>query len=392
MATKRDYYEILGISKSASADEIKKAYRNMALKFHPDRVTPDKKKEAEERFKEISEAYEVLMDPQKKTTYDQYGHAGVDSSFRPGGFDMGQDFHHYEDLKDIFGGFDISELLRGFGMGSNMFSDSFEEDHGRGYGRRRGNDLEYRLEITFEEAAFGTEKTISIPRYETCEMCGGTGARPGSKEERCPDCGGHGKVSTSSGFFNVIRTCQKCGGEGTIIKTPCTACGGRGRTRTKRNIKVKIPAGVDTGSRLRIHGEGEAGEKGARPGDLYLLLEVRPHEIFERHDADLYCEVPISFVIAAIGGEVEVPTLEGKIMMKIPAGTQGGRVLRLRGKGIARLHDYGRGDQLVRVQIDVPDQLTSEQKRLLKDFAKASEQNPGPLTKSFVEKMKHMFR
>ena len=390
MTTKRDYYEILGISKSAGADEIKKAYRNLALKYHPDRVPADKKKEAEEKFKEMSEAYEVLMDPQKKATYDQYGHAGVDTSFRQGGFSW-QDFHHFDDVKDVWGQFDLNDLLRGFGFGSNMFSDSFEEDEGRGYGRRRGSDLEFRLEISFADAAFGAEKTISIPRYEACEACGGTGAKPGSKAERCPDCGGHGKVSTSSGFFNVIRACSRCGGEGTIVKTPCTACGGRGRIRTKRNIKVKIPAGVDTGSRLRIHGEGEAGEKGAKPGDLYILLEVKPHEIFERHDADVYCEAPISFVTAVLGGDVEIPTLEGKIMMKIPSGTQSGRVLRLRGKGIAHLHDHGRGDQLVKVQIDVPDDLTSEQKRILKDFAKASEKNPGPLSKSFMDKMRRIF-
>ena len=389
--TKRDYYEILGISKTASADEIKKAYRNLALKYHPDRVPADKKKEAEEKFKEVSEAYEVLMDPQKKATYDQYGHAGVDTSFRQGGFSW-QDFHHFDDVKDVWGEFDLSDLLRGFGFGANMFGDSFEEDHERGYGRRRGSDLEYRLEITFEEAAFGTEKTISIPRQERCEACGGTGAKPGSKTERCPDCGGRGKVSASSGFFNVIRTCERCSGEGTIIKTPCAACNGRGRIRAKRNIKVKIPAGVDTGSRLRIHGEGEAGEKGARSGDLYLLLEVRPHEIFERHGSDIYCEVPVNFVIAVLGGEVEVPTLEGKIMMKIPPGTQGSRVFRLRGKGIAHLHEYGRGDQLVRVQIDVPIDLTPDEKRSLKDFAKASEKSPGPLSRSFMEKMRRMFR
>ena len=305
---------------------------------------------------------------------------------------MRQDFHHYDDLKDIFGGFDINELLRGFGMGSNMFSDSFEEDQERGYGQRRGSDLEYKLEISFEEAVFGTEKTISIPRYETCDVCNGTGAKPGSRTERCPDCGGHGKVSASSGFFNIIRTCQKCGGEGTIIKTPCSACSGKGRVRAKRNIKVKIPAGVDTGSRLRVHGEGESGGRGAKAGDLYLLLEVRPHEIFERHDSDIYCEVPINFVIAALGGDVEVPTLEGKIMMKIPTGTQSGRIFRLRGKGVARLHEYGRGDQLVRVQIDVPTELSSEQKKLLKDFAKVSEMTSGPLKKSFIEKMKRMFR
>ncbi|MDD5437498.1 MAG: molecular chaperone DnaJ [Candidatus Omnitrophica bacterium] len=392
MTTKRDYYEILGIAKTASPDEIKKAYRNLALKYHPDRVPADKKKEAEEKFKEVSEAYEVLMDTQKKATYDQYGHAGVDNSFKQGGFSW-QDFHHFDDVKDIFGEFDLSDLLRGFGFGGDMYGGSYGgEGSGRRGGARRGSDLEYQLEITFDEAVFGTEKTISIPRYETCDVCGGTGAKPGSKTERCPDCGGRGKVSASSGFFNVIRTCERCGGEGTIIKTPCTACGGRGRIRTKRNIKVKIPAGVDTGSRLRVHGEGEAGGKGSRPGDLYLHLQVQPHEIFERHEADIYCEVPIDFTIAVMGGEVEVPTLDGKIMMKIPPGTQGGRVLRLRGKGVAHLHEYGRGDQLVRVAIDVPSDLTLEQKRILKDFAKASEKNPGPLAKSFMEKMRRIFR
>ncbi len=391
MATKRDYYEILGISKAAGADEIKKAYRNLALKYHPDRVAADKKKEAEEKFKEMSEAYEVLMDPQKKATYDQYGHAGVDPSFRQGGFSW-QDFHHFDDVKDVWGQFDLNDLLRGFGFGADMFGDSFEEDGSRGYGARRGSDLEFRLGITFEEAAFGTEKTISIPRNEACEACGGTGAKPGSRVERCPDCGGRGKVSASSGFFNVIRTCSRCGGEGSVVKTPCPACGGRGRIRAKRNIKVKIPAGVDTGSRLRVHGEGEAGAKGARPGDLYLMLQVEPHEIFERHDSDIYCEAPVDFATAALGGEVEVPTLEGKIMMKIPAGTQGGRVFRLKGKGIARIHDYGRGDEMIKVQIDIPSDLSSEQKRILKDYAKASEKNPGPLAKSFMEKMRRMFR
>lgn len=393
MATKRDYYEILGISKSATADEVKKAYRNLALKYHPDRVPADKKKEAEEKFKEVSEAYEVLMDPQKKTKYDQYGHAGVDSSFRPGGFDMGQDFHHYDDLKDIFGEFDIGELLRGFGFGGgDVFGGGYGGGGARRGGARRGHDLEFRIQISFEEAVFGTEKTIAIPRYETCADCGGTGARPGSRSERCPDCGGRGKVSSSSGFFNVIRACERCEGEGTIIKTPCTKCGGRGRIKTKRNIKVKIPAGVDTGSRLRVHGEGEAGERGARPGDLYLLIEVRPHEIFERHDADIYCEVPISFPTAVLGGEVEVPTLEGKIMMKIPAGTQSGRMFRLRGKGIAHIHEHSRGDQMVKVEIDVPTDLTSEQRRILKEFAKISGSDSGPLGRSFVEKMRRVFK
>lgn len=395
MTTKRDYYEILGISKSATADEIKRAYRNLALKYHPDRVTADKKKEAEEKFKEVSEAYEVLMDTQKKATYDQYGHAGVDQQFRPGGFDMRQDFHHYDDLKDIFGGFDINELLRGFGFGGgDTFGGGYDEEDGGGRrgGPSRGRDLEYQIEISFEDAAFGVEKTIAIPRQETCGECQGTGAKPGSKVQTCPACGGRGKVAQSSGFFNIVRACERCGGEGTIIKTPCQNCGGQGRIRAKKNIKVKIPAGVDTGSRLRVHGEGEAGARGGKRGDLYLLIHVRPHEIFERHDTDIYCQVPISFTIASMGGEVEVPTLEGKIMMKIPAGTQGGRVFRLRGKGIAHLHDYGKGDQLVKVEIDVPSELTPEQKRLLKEFSKVSGEYSGPLSKSFLEKMKRLFK
>jgi len=390
MVTKRDYYEILGISKGASADEIKKAYRNLALKYHPDRVAPEKKKEAEEKFKEVSEAYEVLMDPQKKSVYDQYGHEGVDNSFKQGGFTW-QDFHHFDDIKDIFGEFDLSDLFRGFGVGGDIFGGSYGARQGRG-GSRRGSDLEYEMAIPFEEAAFGTEKTISIPRYEACDECGGSGAKPGSKKERCPACDGRGRVSTSNGFFNIVRTCDRCGGEGVLIGTPCPACNGRGRIKTKRNIKIKIPAGVDSGSRLRVHGEGEAGEKGGGRGDLYILLNVQPHEIFERHDADIYCEVPIKFTTAVFGGEIEVPTLEGRIKMKVPAGTQSGRIFRLRGKGMAHLHDYGRGDQLVKVQIDVPTDLTLEQKRLLKEFAKASSEYSGPLSRSFLEKMKKVFR
>ena len=389
MTTKRDYYEILGISKAATADEIKKAYRNLALKYHPDRVTADKKKEAEERFKEVSEAYEVLIDSQKKETYDQYGHSGVDNSFKQGGFTW-QDFHHFDDLKDIFGEFDLSGLFREFGFGNSSFGGESPDE--RRYGSRRGSDLEFEMGITFEEAAFGAEKTISIPRHETCDECGGTGAKPGSKTERCPDCGGRGQVSSSSGFFNLIRACERCGGEGVIIKTLCPSCNGRGRIRAKRNIKVKIPAGVHSGSRLRIHGEGEAGPKGGKRGDLYILINVQPHEIFERHDSDIFCEVPINFGTAVMGGEAEVPTLEGMIKMKIPPGTQSGRIFRLKGKGIAHLHDYGRGDQLVKVQIDVPVNLTQEQKKALKEFTRLSGEPSGPMARSFFEKMKKLFK
>ncbi|MBN2453242.1 MAG: molecular chaperone DnaJ [Candidatus Omnitrophica bacterium] len=382
---KRDYYEVLGLSKTATVDEIKKAYRNLALKYHPDRVSADKKKEAEEKFKEMSEAYEVLVDPQKRAGYDQYGHAGVESAFKQGGFQW-QDFHHFDDLKDIFGGADVSDLLHGFGFGGDIFGG------GRRGGLRRGSDLEYQLDISFDDAVFGGEKTITIPRYETCEECGGTGAKRGSKKEKCADCGGQGQVRASNGFFSMVQTCRRCGGEGYVIKTPCQACGGRGRVRTKRNIKVKIPAGVDTGSRLRIHGEGEAGERGGGRGDLYILMHVRPHEIFERHDFDIFCEVPIDFVTAVFGGEIEVPTIEGKIMMKIPSGTQSGKLFRLRNKGVAHLHDNGRGDQIVKVQIDVPVDLNQEEKKALREYARVSAGDKGPLARTFMDKVKRVFR
>ncbi len=391
MPNKRDYYEVLGISRSATADEIKKAYRNLALKYHPDRVAADKKKEAEEKFKEMSEAYEVLTDPQKKDNYDQHGHAGVEGAFRQGDFTW-QDFHHFEDLKDIFGGFDVSDLFRGFGLGDDVYGGGYETQTRRRGGVRRGSDLQYELEISLEDAAFGAERTVTISRYEACEECGGSGARPGTKKEKCHTCGGKGQVVTSSGFFSMARTCPKCGGSGEMIKTPCPSCDGKGRVKAKRSIKVRIPAGVDSGSRLRVHGEGEAGERGGSHGDLYLLIYVRPHEIFERHGNDIYCEVPISFVNAVFGADVEVPTLEGKVMMKIPSGTQSGKVFRLRSKGVAHLNDYGKGDELVKVQVEVPVNLSTEQKKALKEFARITGEETGPLSRSFMEKMKRLFK
>ena len=387
MTTKRDYYEILGISKGATADDIKKAYRNLALKYHPDRVSADKKKEAEEKFKEMSEAYEVLIDPQKKGTYDQYGHSGVDSSFKQGGFEW-QDFHHFDDLKDIFGEVDISDLFRSFGMGGDVYGGSFGGGAGRRGGARRGSDLEYQIEISFDDAAFGVEKTIAIPRYEACETCGGTGAKPGSKRERCSSCGGRGQVSSSSGFFNVVRTCDRCGGEGTVIKTPCSTCGGRGRVKAKRNIKVKIPAGVDTGSRLRVSHEGEMGLHGGPRGDLYIYIYEEEHPFFKREGNDLYCEFPISFSQAALGTEVEVPTIDGTAKIKISSGTPSGRVFHLKGKGVQRLGGYGKGDQIVRVYVDVPKSLTPRQRELLEEFAHISGDE---VNKSFKEKIKNLF-
>lgn len=388
---KRDYYEILGVNRNANSDDIKKVYRNLALKYHPDRVPHEQKKEAEERFKEISEAYEVLVDPGKRSNYDQYGHAGVEGAFKQGGFTW-QDFTHFNDLKDIFGEFDLSDLFREFGFGGDIFSDVFGTTRARRAGPRRGSDLQYEFEIEFEEAAFGAEKTISIPRSETCSECGGSGAKSGSRPERCPTCGGRGQVISTSGFFSITRTCPKCDGEGTIVKTPCHSCNGRGRVKIKRNIKVKIPAGVDSGSRLRIQGEGEAGEKGGRRGDLYAFISVRPHEIFERHDSDIFCEVPINFTTAVFGGDIDIPTLEGKVKMKIPSGTQSGKIFRLKNKGIAHLHDYGRGDELVRVQVEVPMDLTQEQRKILKEFARTSSEDGGPLSKSFMEKMRRLFK
>lgn len=392
--TKRDYYEVLGLQRSATADDVKKAYRNLALKYHPDRVTPDKKKEAEERFKEVSEAYEVLIDQKKRQNYDQYGHAGVENSFGKGGFQW-QDFHHWDDVKDTFGGIDLEDLFRGFGVNADMFGGAYG---GRGASGRRGSagqrgyDLEFRLGIGFEDAAFGAKKTITIPRHKACAACGGSGAKAGSKVERCGACGGRGRVSASNGIFNVIQTCDRCGGEGSVVRTPCPECDGRGRVRKKDEITVTIPAGVDTGSRLRMHGAGEAGERGGPSGDLYIVLEVEPHEIFERHGSDIYCEVPLSFVTATLGGEVEVPTLEGKIKMKIPAGTQSGKVFRLRGKGVVDVHGRGRGDQLVKAQVEVPTDLTADQKKALKEFGRLTGEDSGPLHRSFVEKMGRLFR
>jgi molecular chaperone DnaJ len=302
---------------------------------------------------------------------------------------MGKDFHHFDDLRDW--GINLEDILQGFGFGGDIFGGAFGGTSSR-YGPGRGRDLEYRIEISFEDAAFGGKKTIAIPRYESCEACAGTGAKPGSKQEKCQACGGRGQVSSSNGFFNMVRTCSKCGGEGVVIKTPCQACAGRGRVKAKKEIDVNIPAGVDNGSRLRLQGQGEAGERGGRRGDLYLAIHVKDHEIFERHDSDIYCDVPVDFATATLGGEVEVPTLEGKVKLKIPAGTQGGKIMRLRGRGVAHLHDRGIGDQLVKIEIDIPTDLTAEQKKLLKEFQKASCQHPGPLEQSFVEKMRRMFK
>ncbi|MBI4846262.1 MAG: molecular chaperone DnaJ [Candidatus Omnitrophica bacterium] len=361
--TKRDYYEILGVNKDASVDEIKKSYRKLAMKYHPDRVSSEKRKEAEEQFKEISEAYAVLTDTNKRAQYDRFGHAGINNQYSS---------------EDIFRGADFSSIFEDLGFGGSIFEELFSGG-GSSSGRRRrsgasrGADLEYELGLTFEEAASGIEKTIVINRRELCSSCDGEGAEPGTKKTTCPTCRGAGQVGQSAGFFTIARTCDSCRGEGVIIKNPCKTCRGSGKTPVERKINVKVPAGVDSGSHLRVRSEGEAGTKNGPHGDLYILINLKQHEIFERHQNDVYCKVPISFVEAALGTEIEVPTLfKEKINMKIPAGTQSEKVFRISGKGFADLHGYGKGDQYVKVHITVPTDLNAQQKKLLLEFAKLS--------------------
>ena len=370
MSDKKDYYELLGVNRNASEDEIKKSYRKLALQHHPDRNPGNK--QAEEKFKEVSEAYSVLSDPQKRTQYDQFGHAafGEGGPFA-GGFDFSGGF------EDIFG-----DIFGEFFGGSAA---------GRRRGRARGEDLRYNLTLKFEEAVTGTEKKIKIPRHGPCEACRGSGAKLGTTPQTCPTCRGRGQVSFQQGFFSVSRTCGQCQGQGTIIKDPCSTCGGAGRVRTLHTLSVRIPHGVDNGSRLKLRSEGESGPAGGTPGDLYVVIQVEPHPIFVRDELDIICEVPISFVQAALGTEIDVPTLEGKVKMKIPAGTQSGKVFRLKGKGVRDHQGYHQGDQLVRVVVETPTRLTAKQRELLKEFAALSGEEANPLSKGFFDKMKELF-
>jgi molecular chaperone DnaJ len=354
---KRDYYEVLGVARDASAEDIKKAYRKLALQFHPDKNPGNK--DAEEHFKEISESYEVLSEPEKRQLYDQYGHR----AFAPGSGGGGG-----------FGGFgiDLEEALRtfmgAFGGGGSIFEDFF--GGGRSQGRRdtatRGSGLRFDLEIDFEEAVFGSQRDITLPVMEECSTCKGSGAESGSKKETCRRCSGHGMLISSNGFFQVRQTCPACGGTGQTISSPCRACRGEGRVKGKRQIALKIPAGVETGSRLRIAGAGEGGARGGAAGDLYVVLHVKPHNLFQRRDEDIYLEMPIPVHIAALGGEIDVPTIHGDTKLKIPAGTEGGAVFRIRGKGVTGLRGMPSGDQHVRVVIEVPTRLGGKHKELLK--------------------------
>ena len=373
---KRDYYEVLGIGRDASEEDIKKAYRKLAVKFHPDKNPGDKS--AEEKFKEIGEAYEALSDEQKRAAYDQYGHAAFDSRQRAG---RGGGFH---DPFDIF--------REAFGGSGSIFEEFFGGGRQDPTGPQRGSDLRYDMEIEFEEAAHGCEKEISITKQDRCEVCHGTGAEGDSKIKACGTCGGRGQVLTSRGIFNIAQTCPRCEGAGRVIEKPCRRCHGAGRHEQTSKVQLKIPAGVDTGSRLRSSGKGEAGARGGPLGDLYVVLHVKRHEIFQRDGDDLICEVPISFVQAALGAEMSVPTLQGQAQIKIPAGTQSGTVFRLKGKGVKNVQGYGWGDLHVRVTVEVPARLNNAQRAKLEEFAESCDGNVNPISQSFFEKAKNFFR
>jgi len=375
--TKRDYYEILGLEKGAGDEEIKKAYRKMAVKHHPDKNAGDKT--AEEKFKEIGEAYEVLSDPQKRAAYDQYGHAAFDRR-AGGGFGRAGGFHDpFEVFREVFGGGGIFEDLFG----------GAQRDPNQ---PQRGDDLRYDLEMTFEEAAHGCEKEITVTKPERCEDCQGTGAEPGSRVRTCPTCGGRGQVISSRGIFSVAQTCPHCQGAGRMVDKPCKTCRGNGRRERTSKIKLRIPAGVDTGSRLRSAGNGEAGWRGGPPGDLYVILHVRAHEIFQRDGDDLLCEVPVSFVQAVLGAEIDVPTLDGKGSVRIPPGTQSGTMFRLKGKGVKNIQGYGSGDLHVRIHVEVPTHLSAAQKAKLQEFSELCNGKESPLSQSFFEKAKKLFQ
>ncbi|WP_425055108.1 molecular chaperone DnaJ [Pseudomonas abyssi] len=371
--SKRDYYEVLGVEKGASEADLKKAYRRLAMKFHPDRNPDDEK--AEEKFKEATEAYEVLTDANKRAAYDQYGHAGVDPNMGAGGGGFGGG-----NFSDIFG---------------DVFGDIFG---GGGRGGRssvqRGSDLRYTLELDLEEAVRGTSVTIRVPTLVACETCDGSGAKKGTTPVTCTTCGGHGQVRMQQGFFSVQQTCPRCHGTGKMITDPCNDCHGEGRVEKQKNLSVKVPAGVDTGDRIRLAGEGEAGVNGGPAGDLYVVVSVREHKIFQRDGKNLYCEVPISFVDAALGGELEVPTLDGRVKLKIPEGAQTGKLFRLRGKGVTPVRGGSPGDLLCRVVVETPVNLTKRQRELLEELRQTLEEegsSQSPRAKSWFDGVKNFF-
>lgn len=388
MATgkKEDYYELLGVGRTVTEEELKKAYRKKAVQFHPDKNPGNK--EAEEMFKKVSEAYEALKDPDKRAAYDRYGHAAFQQpGAGPRGPGGGGGFHDPFDIfREVFG------QQGGGGGGGGIFDQFFGgEGGGTGSGPGRGSDLRYDLEITLEEAAQGVEKEVSFRKLGGCGHCHGSGAEPGSKRTTCPTCHGAGQVTTSRGFFHVRQACPTCQGAGKRFDKPCVKCHGEGRLQENTKINVRIPPGVDTGSKLRSSGNGEAGVMGGEAGDLYIVVHVKEHDVFERQGDDLFCEIPIKFTLATLGGTIQVPTMQGKATLKIPAGTASGTTFRLKGRGMPQLRTKAAGDQLIRVQVEVPTDLTDAQRKKLEDFALACGDADEPVAKTFFDKAKKFF-
>lgn len=378
MANKKDYYEILGVAKNASQDEIKKAYRKLAMKHHPDRNPGDKTAEA--KFKEMKEAYEVLSDEKKRSIYDQVGPAGFEQFASGGAGQAGQGFSGFGGgLGDIFG---------------SIFGEAFHGGGQASQGPERGSDLLYKITLTLEEAVFGVKKQIKLTTLAACDECNGTGAKKGSSVETCSTCHGQGVVFMQKGFFSLQQTCPDCHGRGKVIKDPCSKCHGQGRIRAEKTLSVTIPPGVDNGDRIRLAGEGEAGPFGGQTGDLYVEVHIKEHSIFARRGRDLYCELPISFTAAALGDEIEIPTLEGKVMLKIPAETQGGKIFRLSGRGVTQVNGRSKGDLYCTVSVETPVHLSSDQKNMLKKFAESlakDNKNHSPRAKTWFDGVKSFF-